>query len=267
MDARQKNTIHTHVSRLVHDRPAASDDVVGFRLASLHGHERRQPAEDLGLQKRVVADLLQQTLEAPNRIGRRSGTEQERDHEPLDYLPFLEAVTGASGMLERAFRGLCARLHVAVEVVRLGDEAPGARQPELVVELVERGDRPLRDIDELARRHLRSAEEAKKAPLHERMCGKLPIAGRGGGLNRLREYSIRPGQVGDALDDADVRNEVDPQRIGGRQHRDGARDEVHAREGVATQERSPAGRSEPLGGPPAERAAVAVERAEVGVVS
>ena len=147
------------LSRLVHDRLAASDDVVGFRLASLHGHERRQPAEDLGLQKRVGADLLQQTFEAPNRIGHRSGTEQERDHQPLDYLPFLEAVTGASSMLERAFRGICARLHVAVEVVRLGDEAPGARQPELVVELIERGDRPLRDIDELARRHLRCAEE------------------------------------------------------------------------------------------------------------
>ena len=85
------------------------------------------------------------------------------------------------------------------------------------------------------------------------MCGKLPIAGRGGGLDRLREHSIRPGQVGDSLDGADVRNEVDPHRIGRRQHRNGARDEVHAREGVATQERAAAGRSEPLSGPSAER--------------
>ena len=113
-------------------------------------------AEDLGLQQRVLADLLEQTLEAPNRLGRRSGTEQERDHEPLDDLPLLEAVTGASDVVERAFRRLCARLHVAVEVVRLGDEPPGAREPELVAELVEHGDRPLGDVDQLARRHLRA---------------------------------------------------------------------------------------------------------------
>ena len=59
------------------------------------------------------------------------------------------AVAGAARVLERALRSLGARRRLAAEVVRLGDEPPGAREPEVVAELLEDGDRLLGDLEQL----------------------------------------------------------------------------------------------------------------------
>jgi hypothetical protein len=77
-----------------------------------------------------------------------------------------------------------------------------------------------------------------------------PVAGRGGCLDRLREYGLCPAEVADPLDGAHVRDEVDAERIGRGQQGDRTGDEVDAGVRVATEEGAAARRAEQLGGAP-----------------
>ena len=162
-----------------------------------------------------------------------AGPSNEGDHEPLDDLALLEPVAGAPRVLERPLGGLGAR---ARRGARGSEPAPSRRQararpsssPSSSKTAIERSATSISSSAVT----LGLGEQAQEASLDERMGGEAPVAGRRGSLDRLGQHPVRPRQVrGESLDDADVGNELDAQRIVGRQQRDGPRDQIHARRG------------------------------------
>ena len=71
----------------------------------------------------------------------------------------------------------------------------------------------------------------------------------------------------EALDDADVRHQLDPQRIVRREERDRPRDEIRTGRRVASQERTSSRRSEQLGCPAAELARRRIDPPELRAVA
>ena len=140
-------------------------------------------------------------------------------------------------MSQRAFGCLGAFAATAREVVRLTLQPPGAREPELVAEFLKHGDRSIGGIDELLGRDSGVGEQTEKATLHESAGRQQPVAGGRRSLYRLRQNPVGPDQIAvEGLHCAYVRDELDAQRVVGREHGYRARDKLDAGGRVALRE-------------------------------
>jgi hypothetical protein len=166
--------------------------------------------EDLCLE-RGVTGLVQEALAACGRSAGVRRAEQKTDDEPLEDLPFLEAIVRPANVAECALGRVDTRPCASIQVVGLAHEPPGTGEAKVVADVVEDHNRLLRRLDDLGRGHVRHREEAQETALHERMSGQLSVARRCRGFDSLRQDAVGPAEVGEALDDSDVRHELYPQ--------------------------------------------------------
>jgi hypothetical protein len=165
---------------------------------------------------------------------------------------------------ERPLGGLDARPRALGEIVRLGDEPPCPRQPQVVAERLEGPNRRLRDRDQLARGHVGPCKKAQKSPLHECVRSEAIVTG----CDRGVQYPDRPAEVAaQALCDSDRGNEADASGIVWRQERDGTREEVDRSRCVGPDERASARSAEPLGGTSGHCPVRVANRSELGPVA
>ena len=101
----------------------------------------------------VAGALPEEALASSQGVGDRRRDRVQADHEPLDDLTRLEAIAGAASVTSARSRPRRTSA-LAVEVMRLRHQPPGSRETELVTELLENGDRPVCDVDQLGRGRL-----------------------------------------------------------------------------------------------------------------
>ena len=181
---------------------------------------------------------------------------------------FFEPVIRPPDVLERPLGGICACPCPAGEVVRLGLQAPRAREAELVAELLEDGDRTVGSVDQLVRRDVGFREQAQEASLDECAGGQSTVAGRRGSFHRLGEHAVCPAHIAaQALHDSDVGDQFDPEGIIRGQQCGGPCDQVHPGGRVAANERPSARAPESLGRLPCERSRSIVDGAQLDSVA
>src|SRR4030095_1160355 len=107
----------------------------------------------------------------------RCRPKHKSDEKVLNDLPLLEWIVRTTRVYERPLGGLDARPRALGEIVRLGDEPPCPRQPQVVAERLEGPNRRLRDRDQLARGHVGPCKKAQKSPLHECVRSEAIVTG------------------------------------------------------------------------------------------
>jgi hypothetical protein len=145
----------------LHDLPAPLHELDCFSRAALHGDEMGEPCEDRRPERGSVRCLLEQELTTHRRPRSRSGTQQQRDDEPLDDLPLLEGISGDPGVRQRSLRRFGAAQQSPTEVVALSCQPPGTCETQVVSEVAEGGDRLLGSLDDLLRRDIGLREQAQ----------------------------------------------------------------------------------------------------------